>query len=82
MLKDLYELTNPQKSIWYTEEVFKGTPIANITATIIIPQKVDFKLLEKAINILVERNDSFRLKFSLENNQPYQYVDSFSPSHL
>ena len=52
MEKDFYELTNPQKSIWYTEEVFKGTPMANITATVIISEEVNFKLLEKAINIL------------------------------
>lgn len=78
MEKDFYELTNPQKSIWYTEEVFKGTPIANITATVIIPQKVDFKLLEKAINILVERADSFRLKITLKNDKTCQYVENYS----
>lgn len=78
MKKDFYELTNPQKSIWYTEEVFKGTPIANITATVIIPQKVDFKLLERAINILIEKADSYRLKFFLKNDTAYQYVEDYS----
>ena len=42
-----YELTNPQKSIWYTEEVFKGTPIENISGTALISEKVNFKKLEK-----------------------------------
>lgn len=78
MKKDFYELTNPQKSIWYTEEVFKGTPIANITATVIIPQKVNFKLLERAINILIEKADSYRLKFSLEDNTAYQHIEDYS----
>jgi len=78
MLKNLYELTNPQKSIWYTEEVFKGTPIANITANVIIPQTVDFKLLEKAINVLVERNDSFRLKITMQDDKVYQYVEDYT----
>ena len=78
MGKDFYELTTPQKIIWYTEEVFKGTPIENITGTVIIPQKVDFQLLEKAINIFVERNDSFRLKFFTKNNSIYQYVDEYA----
>ena len=31
MEKILYSLTNPQKSIWFTEEFYKGTPIENIT---------------------------------------------------
>lgn len=78
MKKDFYELTNPQKSIWYTEEVFKGTPIANITATVIIPQKVNFKLLEKAINILIEKADSYRLKFSLKGDTVYQHIEDYS----
>lgn len=78
MQKKMYDLTNPQKSIWYTEEFFKGTPIENITGSVIIPEKVDFKLLEKAINTFVEKNDSFRLKFVLKNTDIYQYVDNFS----
>lgn len=78
MEKDFFELTNPQKSIWYTEEVFKGTPIANITAPVIIPQEVNFKLLEKAINILIEKTDSYRLKFFIQNDKLYQYVDDYS----
>lgn len=78
MQKKMYDLTNPQKLIWYTEEFFKGTPIENITGSVIIPEKVDFKLLEKAINTFVEKNDSFRLKFVLKNTDIYQYVDNFS----
>ena len=41
MKKQTYELTNPQKSIWYTEEFYKGTPINNISGTVIIPKKVN-----------------------------------------
>jgi len=74
-----YNLTNPQKSIWFTEEIFKGTPIENITGTVLVKDKVDFKLLEKAINIFVQKNDSFRLKFVLENGQPLQYVSKYVP---
>ena len=34
--KDVYELTNPQKSIWYMEEFFKGSNINNICGNITI----------------------------------------------
>ena len=74
----LYDLTNPQKSIWFTEEFYKGTPIENITGTVIIPEKVDFNLLEQAINIFVEKNDSFRLKFIIENKEVKQFVCDYS----
>ena len=78
MQKILYSLTNPQKSIWFTEEFYKGTPIENITGSVIIPEKVNFSLLEQAINIFVEKNDSFRLKFMIEGQEVKQFVDSYS----
>jgi len=78
MQRKLFDLTNPQKSIWYTEEVFKGTPIENITGTAIILKKVDFKLLEKSLNLFVQKNDSFRLKFILENGNVKQFVSEFT----
>ncbi len=78
MEKLLYGLTNPQKLIWFTEEFYKGTPIENITGTVIVPEKVDFSLLEQAINIFVEKSDSFRLKFILQNNKVQQYVEPYS----
>jgi len=77
MQGNLYGLTNPQKSIWFTEEVYKGTPMENITGTVIIPEKVNFPVLEKAINIFVEKNDSFRLKFIMDNQQVKQYISDY-----
>lgn len=78
MQKNMYDLTNPQKSIWYTEEFFKGTPIENITGSVIIPEKVNFSLLAEAINIFVSKSDSFRLKFFIEKNQVKQYVETYT----
>jgi len=78
MQKKLYDLTNPQKLIWFTEEFYKGSPIENITGTVIISEKVNFALLEKAINKFVEKNDSFRLKFVIQNQKVQQYVDSYT----
>lgn len=78
MKKHFYNLTNPQKSIWYTEEIYKGSPIENIVGTVIVPEKINFKLLEQAINIFVEKSDSFRLKFIFNNNKIQQYVEPYS----
>ncbi|MGN1311349.1 MAG: amino acid adenylation domain-containing protein, partial [Clostridia bacterium] len=78
-MKELYELTNPQKSIWVTEEFYKGTSIENIAGTAMISQEVNFDKLEEAINIFIKTNDSFRLKFVKRNNSVKQYIDDFSP---
>lgn len=78
MQKNLYNLTSPQKSIWFTQKVFSNIPIANICGTVIISDKVNFNLLQQAINILVERNCNYRLKFTSENNRIMQYEEPYS----
>ena len=58
MSKNMYALTNPQKSIWQTGEFYKGTSIENIAGTATILEKVDFKKFEKAINLFIEKNEN------------------------
>lgn len=77
MEKHYFELTNPQKSIWYTESFFENTPISNICGVLKINQEVEFDVLEKALNIFVENNDSFRIRISVKNDSPVQYVENF-----
>ena len=74
-----YDLTNPQNSIWVTEEFFKGSAINNICGTAFIKQKVNFDLLKKAIILVMENNDIFKIKFYLEQDTIMQYVsDNFN----
>lgn len=74
--KNTYELTNPQKSIWITEQFYKGTPINNICAAAVIKEAVDFKLLKKAILLVMEKNDIFKIKFSVKNSEIKQEITS------
>ncbi len=78
-MKELYNLTNPQKSIWVTEEFYKGTSIENIAGTAMFSQKVNFNKLKEAINIFIQTNDSFRLKFIRDNSDIKQFIDDFTP---
>lgn len=71
--KDVYGLTNPQKSIWDTEQYYKGTNINNIVGTLIIKENVDVERLNKAINIFIKNNKSFALKFKMQNGNLVQY---------
>lgn len=82
MEKSYYELTNPQKSIWYTENFFDNTSISNICGVLKINQTVEFDILEKALNIFIEKNDSFRIRISVKNDLPVQYVENFHPFNV
>ena len=77
MQDKLYDLTNPQKSIWYTEEVLKGTTVNNICTSGIIYENIDEDLLKKAIYNVVKQHDSFRIHIVLQKNQVKQYISDF-----
>lgn len=82
MEKEKFELTNPQKSIWLTQQMYQDLPIENICGSVFIETKIDFDALEKAINIYVEKNDSFRIKLANEAGKIQQYVSDFIPSKI
>lgn len=67
-----YKLTDPQKSIYNTEQKYIGTSIANISATITINEKVNFKVFEQAIEKLIQEYDAFSIKILIKEGQPVQ----------
>ena len=74
---EFFELTNPQKSIWYTEEVFKGTTVNNICTSGMIYGNIDEDLLKQAIKNVVKQNDSFRIHITLKENEVMQYITEY-----
>lgn len=82
-MENLYELTNPQKSIWLTEQYYKGTQINNIAGTLFIEEPVNFDLLKLAVNKFLEYNDGMRIKLKYDNtNLIKQYVADYTPANF
>lgn len=73
MNENMYELTNPQKSIWYTEQYFNDTPINNICGSLLIKQEIDLNVLNTAVNTFIKNNDSFRLRFKIVDGKLMQF---------
>lgn len=73
--KDVYDLTNAQKSIWLTEQYLKGTSIGNISGIISINQKIDIPKLITSIKEFVNRNDSMRTRIFVEDGSPKQFFE-------
>ncbi len=76
-MENLYELTNPQKSIWLTEQYYKGTSINNICGTAKLNFKIDFDILVKAINLVIKNNDCFRIKLITTNGIVKQRISNY-----
>ena len=69
----VFELTAPQKSIYYTEQFFENLPINNICGSFIIKQKINVELLQKSVNLFIKNNDSFNLRFKNIEGKISQY---------
>lgn len=80
MKYELFDLTNPQKAIWLTEQFYKGQNINNVCGTVLIDSAIDFDKLKEAMNIFIKDNDSFRIHLCIsENGDVKQYFNDFSP---
>lgn len=71
--KDVYELTNPQKSIWYTEQFFKGSSVNTICGTVFINEPINISFLKDSICHVIKNNTCFSLNFTMNNNEPKQF---------
>ena len=86
MEKQIYKLSEPQ-SLMVMSQIFSLRPEDvkenNIlSAYFLVPQDCDYEALEKAFWLLIERNDSYRLKIFRKGLKLYQYVDDFKPHAL
>lgn len=74
---ELYSMSHPQKRIWYMEKIYPNTSAYNICGFARVKCQVNFKLLEEAINVFIQKNEGIRLKFINEGDQVKQYVGKF-----
>lgn len=78
----IYDLTIPQKSIYLTEQYASGTSINLISGNVIIEEKVNLDLLEKALNLYVLKNEATRIRICMINGEPKQYIGKYTPFKL
>lgn len=70
------DLTNAQKSIWVIEQYYKGSSINNICGSAIIEEQIDFQKLTKAIEIVCQKHDNFKLQFIMEKGEVKQVLSN------
>ncbi|MDW7678239.1 MAG: amino acid adenylation domain-containing protein [Bacillota bacterium] len=77
-----YPLTYPQKSIWYLEKLYPGTGIGNIAATLKVHERLDYNLMNRSVNLLLTRNESFWIHFREDNGTPVQCFSDPQVYHI
>lgn len=81
-MNKLFNLTDQQENVWNSEMFYSGTNINSIGGYILIKEKVDLKLLEKAANIYIEKNEITNYQFDLKDGNPIQYLQDYIPFKL
>ena len=70
----VYELIPPQEMIQFMLKYsFFHKQVTQIPESVIVKKDIDFDLMERAINIEIERNDCLRLRFFKEKGKVKQY---------
>ena len=74
MSKNMYDLTNPQKSIWLSEQTYGNSSVNTICGTIFFKEDVNLKLLKETVNIFVQKNDAMRTRIIVDGGNPKQFI--------
>ena len=81
MKKELYKLTQPQMSIYMSEQ-FTKKPINNIGAVAYFDKSIDIERLKEAVNLTIKNNDAIRTIIVMQGGEPMQYFDDFKTFNI
>ncbi|MED4445709.1 non-ribosomal peptide synthetase [Bacillus thuringiensis] len=80
--KKFYNLTHPQKRIWYIDKVNFNSPLHNIGGCLKIKVSIDVNRMKETLNIIVKKNEGLRLRISEKDGQPVQYIHEFEKEKI
>ena len=81
-MNSLFELTDQQKNIWNSEVFYSGTNINNIGGYLLLNEKVNIPLLQKAANIYVQTTEISCMHFDIKDAKPVQFLTEYKPFSL
>lgn len=74
--------SSAQKRLWFLAKLFPGNPFYNLCFEIQLNGELDKNILEKTLNKMVERHDSFKTCFFEQQGNIYQKIQSVTPFTL
>ncbi len=72
-----WPLSFSQRNIWDLERAVEGTSINNISTTLRIQGRVDFALLQKTLNLLIEKDPCLRSRIIIKEGEPVWYTSPY-----
>ena len=75
-------LSFAQQRLWFLEQLEPNSPLYNIPCVTRLKGPLKTEALEKAIQSVIERHESFRTRFASRNGAPEQYIDAQADSAI
>ena len=72
-----YELTHPQKRIWYMDRIHAGSWLHNIGGSLDVKGRIHIETMRKTINRVIKTNEGMRLQFRERDGKPMQSIAEF-----
>lgn len=82
MSKKKYSLSEAQKRIWTTQQMYPEGSICNIGGHAVVKGKIDIEILKRAFEKLIETNDAFHIRLVFEGKEIKQYFDYENPINI
>jgi fengycin family lipopeptide synthetase A len=79
-----YTLSHPQKRIWYSEMMHPNTSLGNLAGSVVLRSvTVDLELLNKAINLVIERRAALRIRLiEASGYDVRQYISDYTEKNF
>lgn len=75
-------LTYGQERMWNSMQAHNLPAVYNIAQQLTLTGRIDYSVLERALNLLVERHTALRTRFVVFEGQPVQEILAFRPHTL
>lgn len=79
---NFYELSQPQKSIWYLEQKYPNTCMNVVAGTLRFKGEIDYALLTRAVQLLIRNNETLRIHIKEEDGEALQFLTPDHPRDL
>ncbi len=72
--RSFYELSYNQKRLWFIQQLTPDSSAYNMSGILVLKQAVQQHALEKALQCIIARHESFRTGFIIVNDEPAQVI--------
>ena len=75
-------LSFAQQRLWFIEQLKPGAAVYNTSGAIRLEGRLDLESLESVINEIVRRHEVLRTRIEVDEGEPVQMIDDWSPRRL